>query len=149
MKRFGGAFTIAFLLAFSLICGRGHAIVLTMPSDAEGLVSPGETWRFFRGTGPAGTPAEAWRQVDFDDSAWETGPAGFGYGDGDDATLLDDMQGRYLTVYIRKDFAVEAFNETAGVELTIDYDDGFIAYLNGREVARRSMPAGEAARHVS
>jgi parallel beta-helix repeat protein len=145
MKRFGGAFTIAFLLAFSLICGRGHAIVLTMPSDAEGLVSPGETWRFFRGTGPAGTPAEAWRQVDFDDSAWETGPAGFGYGDGDDATLLDDMQGRYLTVYIRKDFAVEAFNETAGVELTIDYDDGFIAYLNGREVARRSMPAGEAA----
>ena len=30
------------------------------------------------------------------------------------------------------------------MELTIDYDDGFIAYLNGKEVARRGMPAGTA-----
>lgn len=144
MKWSGGVFTAACGIVFALICGRGQAVTLWLHSDIRQIVSPGETWRFFRGTGPAGTPAVAWRQADFDDSAWETGPAGFGYGDGDDATLLDDMQGRYLAVYIRKDFTLDAFDETARVELTIDYDDGFVAYLNGREVARRSMPAGEA-----
>ncbi len=144
MKRSVGVFTTACGMVLLLICGRGQAVTLWVHSDIRQIVSPGETWRFFRGTGPAGTPAEAWRQADFDDSAWETGPAGFGYGDGDDATLLDDMQGRYLAVYIRKDFTLDAFDETARVELTIDYDDGFVAYLNGREVARRSMPAGEA-----
>jgi parallel beta-helix repeat protein len=87
-------------------------------------------------------PADAWRQVDFDDSQWEAGAAGFGFGDEDDATILDDMQGNYVSVYIRREFIVASVDGADAVELTIDYDDGFIAYLNGREVARRSMPGG-------
>jgi parallel beta-helix repeat protein len=143
MKR-SSAFIMACLVASVSICGRGQAITLNIFSNSRELVSLGETWRFFRGAEPAGTPADAWRQVDFDDSLWETGAAGFGFGDGDDATLLDDMQGSYLSVYIRKEFSVTSLDGAAIVELTIDYDDGFIAYLNGREVARRYMPAGEA-----
>jgi len=143
MKRVADALTTACWIVLTLICGRGPAITLWVPSEGGYIVSPGESWRFFRGTGPASALADAWRKVDFDDSSWSIGLSGFGYGDGDDATLLDDMQGHCLTVYIRKDFTLGTFDEAAGVELTIDYDDGFIAYLNGREVARRSMPAGE------
>ncbi len=91
---------------------------------------------------PGESPAEAWRQPDFNDSQWEQGAGGFGFGDDDDVTVLTDMQGGYVSVYIRKEFSVSAVNAAAAVELVIDYDDGFIAYLNGREVARRYMPDG-------
>ena len=83
-------------------------------------------------------PADAWRQVDFNDADWESGPSGFGYGDADDATVLDDMEDNYLTVYIRKTFSVSSLTD-ALVQLAIDYDDGFVAYLNGTEVARRHV----------
>jgi len=119
-------------------------MTLELQSDGGEFVSAGETWSFFRGTGPASDPADAWTQVDFDDSLWETGAAGFGFGDDDDATVLSDMQGSYATIYIRKKFSVAAADAKAALELTIDYDDGFIAYLNGTELARRHMPAGPA-----
>jgi hypothetical protein len=51
------------------------------------LVAPGARWRFLRGSAPL--PAD-WKEPDFDDSAWEEGPAGIGYGDGDDVTDLLD-----------------------------------------------------------
>ncbi|MCU0915264.1 MAG: right-handed parallel beta-helix repeat-containing protein [Planctomycetes bacterium] len=131
-------------LAAALFCGAVHAMTIQLGSEGAALVPPGDTWRFFRGRSAASTPAEAWRQVEFDDSRWETGPAGFGFADNDDATVLNDMLGRYATVYIRKAFSLAAVTPGAPVELTIDYDDGFIAYLNGKEVGRRNMPAGAA-----
>ncbi|MEN6424397.1 MAG: right-handed parallel beta-helix repeat-containing protein [Phycisphaerales bacterium] len=127
-----------------LICCSAQAMTLELQSDGSEFLPSGQTWSFFRGTGPASDPADAWTEVDFDDSLWETGAAGFGFGDDDDATVLDDMQGNYVTVYIRKAFSVATVDPAALLELTIDYDDGFIAYLNGTEVARRYMPAGTA-----
>ncbi|HQG49421.1 MAG TPA: hypothetical protein PK373_10065, partial [Sedimentisphaerales bacterium] len=85
MKRFADALTTACWIVLTLICGRGPAITLWVPSDGGYIVPPGESWRFFRGTGPASALADAWRQVDFNDSSWSIGLAGFGYGDGDDA----------------------------------------------------------------
>jgi parallel beta-helix repeat protein len=136
-------FVTAWLAVSILVCCCGQAMTLDLPSDG-GELSAGDPWRFFRGVGPASDPADAWTQTGFDDSLWETGTAGFGFGDDDDATVLDDMQGHYATVYIRKEFAVTSIDAAAPLELTIDYDDGFIAYLNGKEVARRCMPDGAA-----
>ena len=132
------------LIAVTAVCGDAGSMTLQFGSEGMDLVPAGAAWRFFRGKTAASTPADAWRQVDFDDSSWETGPAGFGFGDNDDATVLDDMLNHYATVYIRKEFSVASVTPTVAVELTIDYDDGFIAYLNGREVARRGMPTGTA-----
>ena len=132
------------LAAATLVCSEGRSMTLQFGSDGVDLVPTGASWRFFRGKGSPSTPADAWRQTDFDDLRWETGRAGFGFGDNDDATVLNDMLGRYATVYIRKEFSVASVSSSAAVELTIDYDDGFIAYLNGREVARRAMPPGTA-----
>ncbi len=132
------------LMAVMAIGGEVDSMTIRFGSEGVDLVPAGATWRFFRGKGPASTPADAWRQVDFVDSHWEMGPAGFGFGDDDDATVLNDMLGRYATVYIRQEFPVASVTPNAAVELTIDYDDGFIAYLNGKEVARRGMSAGTA-----
>jgi hypothetical protein len=132
------------LIAVTALGGAADSMTIRVGFEGMDLVPTGAVWQFFRGKQPASTPPDAWRQVDFDDTRWETGSAGFGYSDNDDATVLDDMLGRYATVYIRKEFSVAAVTPNAPVELTIDYDDGFIAYLNGMEVARRGMPAGAA-----
>ncbi|MEM7232145.1 MAG: CotH kinase family protein, partial [Planctomycetota bacterium] len=103
------------------------------------LVSRGSMARFFRGLAePSGGTLE-WTTLDFDDSNWEEGPSGFGYGDGDDATLLADMEDAYTSVYVRHEFDVSDPAAIQRLELLVDYDDGFIAYLNGVELARDEM----------
>ena len=80
------------------------ALSMTIQLGSEGIefIRPGDEWQFFRGTEPPSDPADAWQEIDFNDLGWETGQSGFGYGDGDDETILSDMQDNYLTVYIRR-----------------------------------------------
>lgn len=97
-------------------------------------------WKYLAGS----DPPEDWIQPSFNDGEWNTGAAGFGYGDNDDRTVLKDMQGRYTRVYLRHAF------ETADVDLSklqlkINYDDAFIAYMNGHEVARSGVKSGHGA----
>jgi parallel beta-helix repeat protein len=140
----GVRFALISLVAGSLLSSVAYPMTLQLGSGGAQFVSAGDTWKFFRGRSPASAPPEAWTDPNFDDSAWEAGPSGFGFSDDDDATVLDDMRGQYVTVYVRKEFTVVSPIPAGALELTIDYDDGFIAYLNGREVARRGMPAGPA-----
>lgn len=121
---------------------------LTCESDNElRVIDDDEEWRFFRGTVE---PPVDWMERTFDDSAWESGNTGIGYGDNDDNTVLEDMeqidddpdtpedesQPGYLTVYARKAFNLADPGGFGNLILRVDYDDGFIAYLNGVEVAR-------------
>jgi hypothetical protein len=115
-------------------------LALAKPLSATGaFIEVGDDWRYLKGTSEASTPIDAWRQQGFDDSGWLVGPSGFGYGDGDDATLLDDMQGNYVSLFIRKTFTVTDPSALTQLTLEIDHDDGFVGYLNGTEVARRQM----------
>ncbi|MGH9360701.1 MAG: hypothetical protein ACRD2T_02205, partial [Thermoanaerobaculia bacterium] len=106
--------------------------------DRGYLVRAGATWRLFRGKKE---PAEGleWTALDFEDGSWELGPSGFGYGDGDDATEVADMRGSYLSIYARRTFTAAALPPGARIILRVDYDDGFIAYLNGKEAARAGL----------
>lgn len=105
------------------------------------LVKAGETWKFLRGKKAV---PENWFAPGLDDAAWETGKSGFGFGDDDDATVLDDMRNNYVSVFTRKTFQVADPSKIAALTLLVDYDDGFVAYLNGKEVARSNAgPAGE------
>ena len=105
------------------------------PSQDTRLVPPGALWRFFRGTA---SPPSTWIRPEFDDLEWERGPGGFGYGDGDDATVLEDMRNNYLSVFLRTEFTVNP-DEVDELILKVNYDDGFVAYLNGREIARKNL----------
>jgi hypothetical protein len=109
------------------------------PNDRV-VVDAGAPWRFKKGTAAFSTPADAWIQPAFDDGAWASGPSGFGYGDGDDATVLDDMINAYTSVAIRKRITVSAAELAAASEiyLGVDFDDGFCAFLNGVEIAREN-----------
>lgn len=100
----------------------------------------GDIWSYFKGYS---TP-DGWNGLDFDDGEWLSGPTGIGYGDGDDNTELEDMEDHYLTVYMRYEFNVDYPADVSSLIFTVDYDDGFVAFINGHEVARsENMPEGQ------
>ncbi len=98
----------------------------------ETLIEQGDEWKYI--LPDADTPPE-WIEANFNDSAWNTGKSGFGYGDNDDSTRLPQV----LSVFIRKQFTVEDPSAVPGCVLHMDYDDAFVAYINGKEIARAGI----------
>ena len=80
-------------------------------------------------------PPSNWRNPSFNDASWLSGPGGFGYGDGDDQTILQNS----LSVLVRNEFQVSNKDSVAQAYFHVDYDDGFVAYLNGIEIARNNV----------
>ena len=76
-----------------------------------------------------------WSTLEFDDSAWINGISGVGYGDGDDNTIIDPC----ISVYIRYRFTVTDISVIEKLILDMDFDDSFVAYLNGTEIARANI----------
>ncbi len=114
--------------------------VCQLPPPPEPLpIDPDDTWRYFKGVL---APPVDWSAVGFDDSGWPAGPGGFGYGPNcvsGRGTTLGDMQGSYASVFLRKEFTVDDPGEIVALTFTVDYDDSFVAYLNGQEVARSNV----------
>lgn len=98
----------------------------------ESLIRRGDNWRYFVG---AQAPPVNWFSPGFDDAGWTSGPSGFGYGDNDDSTVVPQT----ISLFIRTTFTISDPSAVEYALLHIDYDDGFIAYLNGREIARANL----------
>jgi hypothetical protein len=114
------------------------------PTPPVPLVNHGDLWHYRFGTN---APQPDWKTAPDAalDASWLTGPGGFGYEDGDDTTVLSTMSNRFTTVYIRKSFEIaEPLDPARRVALVMDYDDGFVAWLDGVEVARSSNAPGSA-----
>ncbi len=60
------------------------------------------------------------------------------------AMLGDDQSGKNATAYLRTEFQLNDREDVESLLLEMIYDDGFVAYLNGTEVARRNAGAGVA-----
>jgi hypothetical protein len=106
------------------------------------LVPTGSTWRYLDNGTNQGT---AWRARGFDDSAWKSGAAELGYGDGDEKTVVSfgpSSSRKYVTTYFRKAFNVSDPAALRNVTLRIRRDDGAVVYVNGTEVYRTSLPSG-------
>jgi len=91
-----------------------------------------------------------WTTIQYDDSSWEPvigGPGGVGYERSSgyqnylSIDLEQQMYSTNATCYIRIPFTLGADDLAGltGLMLKVRYDDGFIAYLNGVEVARRNF----------
>ena len=76
-------------------------------------------------------------------SWWQSGAGPFGFGYTQTTNLSTPMLGKTPAVYLRRSFTVSAGQAASAeaLELLIDYDDGFVAYLNGQEIARRNTGA--------
>lgn len=96
----------------------------------EAPVSASNTWRYIV---PTFQPAFNWNTIDYNDSVWNLGAGGIGYGDGDDNTLLSPP---LWSVFMRNTFTITDTSKISAAVLTMDFDDAFVAYLNGVEIAR-------------
>ena len=110
----------------------------------------------------AGAPARAWAashgdddgrwfEPEFDDNAWRSGSGGVGYERdrgyeaviGEAFDFDEEMSEGLTSVYLRIPFDLEDPGVlVAGRKLVLrmKFDDGFVAYLNGVEVARSRAP---------
>lgn len=125
-----------FISLIALGLNLGASAIQSKAQPPAVLIARESTWKYTAG---GARPPAGWTQASFDDSAWKSGAAGFGYGDADDRTVLADMRNRYTAVYIRKSFDLERLDSIDALYLYINYDDGFIAYLNGQRVASAAV----------
>jgi hypothetical protein len=81
----------------------------------------------------------SWKSPDYLDGAWSVGnlPAGYGF-TGLATDLSGVMSNQAPSLYLRKEFqaTAEQASSTNQLILPVDCNDGFVAYLNGREIAR-------------
>ena len=115
--------------------------VSSTTSTSQTVIPQGASWKYLdTNTRPAG-----WEALALDDSAWKSGSAELGYGDGDEAKVVGygpDAGNKYITTYFRKTFSVTNAPGYSNLNLRIKRDDGAVVYLNGTEVFRNNMPAG-------
>jgi hypothetical protein len=97
------------------------------------------TWKFNELARNLGT---AWRATNYSDSGWTEGAAPLGRTYPATTVFSNAVPGR-ITTYFRKEFVIhDSPAQITNLLLRANYDDGFVAYLNGVEVARRSVPGG-------
>jgi Lamin Tail Domain len=113
----------------------------TIVDHYETLVYP---WSSYSYLVPQIAPPTDWNAPGFDDSGWGVGNGGIGYGDGDDGT---DLGGPSISCFNRTIFNIDNPEAVTQVILQIDFDDSFIAYLNGYEFARYNIGTPGIAQH--
>ena len=101
--------------------------------SARTIIAPEDQFKYLV---PTSSVNPNWRNLGFNDSNWDSGSAGFGYADGDDETIVPSGS---TAVFVRKSFSIEDISTVEALLLDIDYDDAFVAFLNGIEIARANI----------
>lgn len=121
------------------LIAHNHLLIFASDKDRRQIVNHwdtiinwGDEWKYRLGRSE---PPSNWMSTEFNDSGWLAGPSGFGYGDNDDATIVQET----ISLYIRKTFILEDLDNIVKAVLHVDYDDAFVAYLNGVEIARENI----------
>ena len=117
------------LLLLSLVCFVNASAQI---DHWEQLVNAHDSWTYFKGNSE---PASNWNTTSFNDSAWPSGYGSIGYGNNDDSTQISVVS----SIYMRHTFQIQHKDSILSLILHADYDDGFVAYLNGVEVARANI----------
>ncbi len=118
--------------SYMLIYASGKNRV-ALPNSYKTIIQRGSSWNYLV---PSSDIGDSWKNKGFDDSSWNSGISGFGYGDNDDSTLLNN---NIVSVFIRREFTVAGLQDIEELVLSIDYDDGYVAYINGHEISRSNL----------
>lgn len=112
--------------------------------SVENVVFPKQSnWKYLDDGSNQGN---AWYNLTFNDSAWASGAAELGYGEGDEATVVNWVNfngGKNPCTYFRSKFNLATLplaNQRVAIKLK--RDDGAIVYINGVEAVRDNMPSG-------
>lgn len=127
--------------------GGGISPTATSASSGTSTVTLLATGATVRALVPTDSAVDAtWRNPTFNDSTWTAGTTGVGYEDSSgyqgeiSLDLHAEMFTKSGTAYLRLPFAGANEEDYQSLTLRMKYDDGFIVYLNGVEVASRNPP---------
>ena len=116
---------------------------LMAPPLANGidLIKEGAVFKYHKGTKEASSPRTSWTKINFSDTTWLSGQIPFyNNEDIDGGTELSDMNDRYTTVYLRRKFRVSDPSNLSTGTFEVRADDGYVAWLNGVEIANLNKP---------
>lgn len=91
-------------------------------------------------------PASNWAYPAYDDGDWKYGGGQFGYGDGDESTVVNygpDDEHKFVTTYFRTSVNIVNPAQYSSITLNLIRDDGAVVYVNGAEVFRSNLPDDE------
>ncbi|MDP4631235.1 MAG: lamin tail domain-containing protein, partial [Flavobacteriales bacterium] len=96
----------------------------------ETVIAANDVWSYIV---PTSEPNASWRSPGATGLVgWITAIGGIGSGDNDDGTTIASP----TSVFLRKTFNITDVSAIHDLMLFMDYDDGFVAYINGVEIAR-------------
>jgi hypothetical protein len=119
-------------MAFFCISGAYSQNQVLIPAQSE--------WKYLDN---GSNPGSLWMSKGFDDSAWKTGNGKFGYGEGNETTVINygpDAANKYITYFFRTSFILDDPSKFNSLLVKLLRDDGAIVYINGTEVVRSNMP---------
>jgi methionine-rich copper-binding protein CopC len=118
-------------------------ILLSLFLSAQtNLISYASAWKYLDNGSNQGT---AWKGTGFNDVAWASANAPFGYGTSGITTTVSfggNSKKKDITTYFRKTINIANASIYSGYTLNLKRDDGAVVYVNGTEVYRSNMPTG-------
>lgn len=125
-----------------LLLGACIAISFSVNVNAQtNIKSYGGTWKRLDNGTNQGT---LWRNTGFNDTPWTTANGQFGYGDGDEQTIISyggNASNKYITTYFRTTVNIPSASAYNQYLLRMIVDDGAVVYINGTEVFRYGLTA--------
>ena len=116
-----------------ILCNRISAASAQYSTDHwEALFTHTGLWAYQTGS-PSTDPA--WRSTMYNDQSWQHASGSFGYGDGDDSTVIPVAS----SLMLRIRFFVTDTSQIKRLVLMADYDDAFVAWLDQVEIARSNI----------
>ncbi|MCA9168389.1 MAG: PEP-CTERM sorting domain-containing protein [Planctomycetales bacterium] len=145
-----GTHTVAVSIHQNVGSSNDMAFSMKLMSDYlyDPFIQPSDTFKYYEGFDEPSTNALEWATASFADNAWSSGPGGLGYDTTDTApntalpllgTIIDTMQDGFSSLYVRKAFSITDSSKYGKLQLNMDWDDGFVAYINGTEVVRSNV----------
>lgn len=96
------------------------------------IISLGDTWNYVINTVD---DIDNWNKSTYDDSEWNNGPSPIGYND----PGLNTNTSKVMRVFMRKSVSLSEVEKIQKMEFGVDYDDGYVLYVNGNEVDRQRV----------
>ena len=139
-------------LTLTLVLALGAFAAPALAAENGTILPRDAQWKFYDQGELSG---DAWKTVDFDDSAWKSGAAPLGFGDDFSETdpklpigtvigFGEDPADKNMTSYFRATVEVGDLSAFQGLEVYLHVDDGCVVYVNGAEAFRRGIDDGVA-----
>ena len=114
----------------------------TLPFTQNAIIRNTDIWKYLDNDSD---PGSTWKNVGFNDASWSSGVGEFGYGEGDETTIINygaNPATKYITTHFRKTFSITSLDDF--YRLRMRRDDGIVIHINGVEIFRDNFNTYEA-----